>query len=126
MNREPRPVAGQPADRVLILHSYPPTPCLYTFEKGLRELGHDVVSVGPTSPDADSSQFRELEPQCSYLSAEPDVHLDEIFVRCSSDRGGSDRRIILPSELGLSPVSDLRMARSISLIAPMSNGLTAN
>lgn len=33
--------------RVLVLHSYPPTPCLYGFEKGLRDLGYEVASAGP-------------------------------------------------------------------------------
>jgi len=72
-------------DRVLVLHSYPPVPCLYTFEKGLRELGHDVVSVGPEGPYGDPPQFGLLEPGCVYRPAEPDARLDDIF----DDIGGA-------------------------------------
>lgn len=68
-------------NRVLVLHSYPPVPCLYTFEKGLRVLGYDVVSVGPETTYGDRAQFAELEPDCHYLPAEPDAHLNDIFDR---------------------------------------------
>jgi tetratricopeptide (TPR) repeat protein len=66
-------------NRVLVLHSYPPIPCLYTFEKGLRVLGYDVVSVGPDTTYGDRTQFAELEPDCHYLGVEPDAHLNDIF-----------------------------------------------
>ena len=68
-------------DRVLVLHQYPPTPCLYTFEKGLRENGHDVVSVGPSGTYGDATQFRQIEPDCAYLPAEPTETLASILNR---------------------------------------------
>ena len=54
-------------DRVLILHSYPPTPCLFGFERGLKLLGYDVTCVGPYAPYGDEEQFRALEPSCRYI-----------------------------------------------------------
>jgi tetratricopeptide (TPR) repeat protein len=65
--------------RVLLLHSYPPTPCLYPFEKGLRLLGYDVVTAGPTASYGDSSQFERLEPECEYVEIGADAHLNDIF-----------------------------------------------
>ncbi|MEO2003035.1 MAG: hypothetical protein ABGY41_02935, partial [Candidatus Poribacteria bacterium] len=66
-------------DRVVLLHCYPPTPCLYPFEKGLRELGHEVIAFGPTGMYGDSSQFRALEPDCHYTAVPPAISVDELF-----------------------------------------------
>ncbi|MBT5533133.1 glycosyltransferase family 1 protein, partial [Candidatus Poribacteria bacterium] len=67
-------------DKVLLLHSYPPTPCLYGFEKGLKALGHEVVCVGPRVDRAYEEQFRRLEPECEYIEAPaPDVELSRLF-----------------------------------------------
>lgn len=65
--------------QVLLLHSYPPTPCLYPFEKGLRELGFEVVSIGPEGEYGDAAQFRAVEPDCRYLSAPADAHVEDLF-----------------------------------------------
>ncbi len=65
--------------RVLVLHSYPPTPCLYPFEKGLRLLGYDVVTAGPTATYGDIPQFERLEPECQYVEIDADAHLNDIF-----------------------------------------------
>lgn len=48
--------------RVLILHSYPPTPCLYGFEKALRLLNYDVRVAASVSHYGDATQFAEMEP----------------------------------------------------------------
>ena len=65
--------------RVLLLHTYPPTPCLYPFEKGLRRLGFDVVTAGPAGPYGDPEQFRALEPECEYIEVDGEAHIDTIF-----------------------------------------------
>ncbi len=65
--------------RVLLLHSYPPTPCLYPFEKGLRRLGYDVVTAGPTASYGDTAQFERLEPDCEYVDIPGDAHLNDIL-----------------------------------------------
>lgn len=66
-------------DRVLLLHCYPPTPCLYPFEKGLRELGHEVIAFGPEGAYGDDTQFRALEPDCHYTPVPPSPTVDELF-----------------------------------------------
>ncbi|MDA1191539.1 MAG: glycosyltransferase [Candidatus Poribacteria bacterium] len=67
-------------ERVLVLHSYPPTPCLYPFEKGLREMGMEVFSVGPAGEYGDAKQFRNIEPNApDYLPAAPDATIDDLF-----------------------------------------------
>ncbi len=43
-------------------------------------------------------------------------------LRRSSVRGGKDRRMTLPSLLGVSPRSEVWMPRSIAEIAPLSKG----
>ena len=53
--------------KVLLIHSYPPVPCLYGLEKGLRVLGHDVTSYGNTVGYGDADQFRRFEPACRYV-----------------------------------------------------------
>jgi tetratricopeptide (TPR) repeat protein len=65
--------------RVLVLHSFPPTPCLYTFHKGLRELGHDVRAVGPPSDYGDLDAWAEADPHCSYTQVDPDADMDGIL-----------------------------------------------
>jgi tetratricopeptide (TPR) repeat protein len=67
--------------RVLVLHSYPPTPCLYPIEKGLRLLGYDVVTAGPTASYGDLPQFERLEPDYHCVEVGPDEHLNDIFER---------------------------------------------
>jgi hypothetical protein len=67
--------------RVLLLHTYPPTPCLYPFEKGLRRLGFDVVAAGPTAAYGDPEQFARLEPDCRYIEVDGDIHIDALFER---------------------------------------------
>ncbi|MEO2002568.1 MAG: glycosyltransferase, partial [Candidatus Poribacteria bacterium] len=65
---------------VLLLHSYPPTPCLYGFEKGLKALGYDVRCVGPYLKQKYEAQFREIEPECEYIEPPAlDAELSEIF-----------------------------------------------
>ncbi len=71
--------AARGRDRVLLLHSYPPTPCLYPFEKGLRELGHEVVAFGPEGDYGDAEQFQTLEPGCHYTGVPPTPTVDELF-----------------------------------------------
>lgn len=66
-------------DRVVLLHCYPPTPCLYPFEKGLRELGHEVIAFGPAGMYGDSSQFQALEPDCHYTAVPAAISVDELF-----------------------------------------------
>jgi tetratricopeptide (TPR) repeat protein len=66
-------------DRVLLLHCHPPTPCLYPFEKGLRDLGHEVIAFGPEGNYGDTAQFRALEPDSHYTSVPPLVTIDELF-----------------------------------------------
>ena len=66
-------------DRVLLLHCYPPTPCLYPFEKGLRELGHEVIAFGPEGDYGDAAQFQALEPDCHYTRVPPLPTIDELF-----------------------------------------------
>jgi tetratricopeptide (TPR) repeat protein len=73
-NRRPRP-----GDRVLVLHSYPPVPCLYTFERGLRELGHDVVCVGPEGEYVSTDAWRAMDPTSSYQTVAADAELTDIF-----------------------------------------------
>ena len=65
--------------RVLLLHTYPPTPCLYPFEKGLRRLGFDVMAAGPTAGYGDPEQFERLEPECRYVEVDGDAHIDALF-----------------------------------------------
>lgn len=66
--------------RVLLLHTFPPTPCLYPFEKGLRRLGFDVVAAGPpASSYGDYEQFRALEPECQYIEVDGDAHIETLF-----------------------------------------------
>ncbi|MEO2004770.1 MAG: hypothetical protein ABGY41_11790, partial [Candidatus Poribacteria bacterium] len=66
--------------RVLLLHTFPPTPCLYPFEKGLRRLGFDVVAAGPpASSYGDHEQFRALEPECQYIEVDGDAHIETLF-----------------------------------------------
>ncbi|MBT3267114.1 glycosyltransferase [Candidatus Poribacteria bacterium] len=71
--------APKPGDRVLVLHSYPPVPCLHTFERGLRELGHDVVCVGPHGDYGSAEVWRDVDPGCSYRTVALDAELDDIF-----------------------------------------------
>jgi hypothetical protein len=58
------------SDKVLILHSYPPTPCLHGFEVGLRELGHEVVCAGPQYDYGGyEDRFKVLQPHVQYHDA---------------------------------------------------------
>ncbi len=78
---QPRDQSGIPASRrrVLVLHSNPPVPCLYTFELGLRRLGHDVVTVGPESDFLAPEAWRGLDDGRTFLPAAPDEHIEDIF-----------------------------------------------
>ena len=69
----------KPGDRVLVLHSYPPVPCLYTFERGLRELGHDVVCVGPEGGYVATDAWRAVDATSTYLTVAADAELSDIF-----------------------------------------------
>ncbi len=62
--------------RVLVLHSYPPTPCLHTFHKGLRELGHEVHAVGPASNYGAIDAWAKADPECAYTRVEPNADMD--------------------------------------------------
>ena len=62
-----------------MLHSYPPVPCLHTFERGLRELGHDVVCVGPAGDYGSADSWRKVDPECSYRTVALDAELVDIF-----------------------------------------------
>lgn len=73
--------------KVLLLHSYPPVPCLYGLEKGLRVLGHEVTSYGNAVGYGDTAQFRRFEPDLEYHHSidddgrpiPADVQLDDIL-----------------------------------------------
>jgi tetratricopeptide (TPR) repeat protein len=65
--------------RVLVLHAYPPESRLHTFERGLRALGHDVVSAGPASTRGSVEAWRDVDPDTTYVATEPDASLDDIF-----------------------------------------------
>ena len=66
--------------KVLLLHHYPPTPCLYGFEKGLKALGHDVVCVGPHVESPYERDFKRLEPDCAYIAPPtPDAEISQLF-----------------------------------------------
>ncbi|MBT3325513.1 MAG: glycosyltransferase family 1 protein [Gemmatimonadales bacterium] len=58
-------------ERVLIIHSWPPTPCLHGFDVGLRRLGYEVDRVGPSLDYGLAEQFRQLDPDCEYTVMEP-------------------------------------------------------
>jgi len=64
---------------VLVLHSYPPVPCLHTFELGLRELAHDVVCVGVQGDYGSADAWRDVDPGCSYEIVARDAELADIF-----------------------------------------------
>lgn len=65
--------------RVLVLHAYPPDPRLHTFERGLRQLGHDVVAAGPPSDTVPIEAWREVDAELTYVSVDPEASLDEVF-----------------------------------------------
>ncbi len=66
-------------ERVLVLHAYPPESRLHTFERGLRALGHDVVSAGPASERGSVEAWRDVDPDTAYVTTQPDASLDDIF-----------------------------------------------
>ncbi|MEO2003069.1 MAG: hypothetical protein ABGY41_03120, partial [Candidatus Poribacteria bacterium] len=53
--------------------------CLHTFERGLRELGHDVVCVGPEGNYGAAEAWREVDPECAYHTVAADAELADIF-----------------------------------------------
>lgn len=94
---------------VLILHSYPPTPCLYGFEKGMRELGFDVTVAANICDYGDREQFKELEPNYELLEITTDRPL--LLDLFNQMRKMPDcvmylhpNNFYLPSDLGRCPV----------------------
>ncbi|MDA1191295.1 MAG: glycosyltransferase [Candidatus Poribacteria bacterium] len=67
-------------ERFLVLNSYPPPPGSYPFHKALVDLGHEVVSAGPSGwSSMEESEFRRVAPECRHLLTEPDTPLSRIF-----------------------------------------------
>lgn len=72
--------ASRSFEHVLILHSYPPTPCLYGFEKGLRALGYDVDVAASVSEYGDAAQFKEMEPDYQFVEIdEPYPTMESLY-----------------------------------------------